>query len=172
MTSRDHSSRYSMKSSSALSAHCMSSNTRIVGAVSASRSKNSRHAANRFSRSPTAPLLEPEQVGEPRLDPARAPRGSGTCSSTRRAQLRQRARRGVLVLDDAGAPADHLGERPERDAVAVGEAPAAVPPDVVGEAVDVLLELPARAATCRCRRCRRPRRGARGAPRRTRGRAP
>ena len=36
-----------------------------------------------------------------------------------------------------------LGERPERDAVAVGQAAAAVPAHVVGQAVDVLLELPA-----------------------------
>ena len=41
-----------------------------------------------------------------------------------------------------GAAANHLGERPERDAVAVGETAPGVPPDVAGEPVDVLLELP------------------------------
>ena len=48
----------------------------------------------------------------------------------------------VLVLGDPRPPAHHLGQRPVRDAVAVGEAAAAVPPDVRREAVDVLLELP------------------------------
>ena len=42
-----------------------------------------------------------------------------------------------------GPHADHLGERPEGDALAVGEAAAAVPPDVVLEAVHVLEVLPA-----------------------------
>ena len=55
------------------------------------------------------------------------------------------ARLAVLVLDDAGAHPDHLRQRPERHAVAVGEAAAAMPPDVRGQAVDVLLELPRQA---------------------------
>ena len=43
---------------------------------------------------------------------------------------------------DAEALPHRLGERPVRDAVAVGQAPPAVPEHRVGEAVDVLLELP------------------------------
>src|SRR5689334_25438599 len=59
----------------------------------------------------------------------------------RGAQLRQG---GVarLLLADACAHAHHLGKRPVGDALAVGEAAAAVPPDLVDQAVDVLLELP------------------------------
>jgi hypothetical protein len=48
---RDESSRYSMKSSSESSAHCMSSNAIKTGYVSVRRSKKSRQAANRSSRS-------------------------------------------------------------------------------------------------------------------------
>jgi hypothetical protein len=40
---------------------------------------------------------------------------------------------------------DHFRERPVGDALAVGQAAAAVPVNVVGEAVDVLLELPGEA---------------------------
>src|SRR6266508_2359934 len=62
----------------------------------------------------------------------------------RRVQLRERLCRRI-VLRDSGAHPHHLGERPVRDAVAVGEAAAAMPPDVLNEAVDVLLELPGQA---------------------------
>ena len=48
----------------------------------------------------------------------------------------------LLAFDDAGTHADHLGECPERDALAVGEAAAAVPPDAFLDAVHVLEELP------------------------------
>ena len=59
-----------MNSSSEASAHWRSSKTMTSGYVSASRSKNSRHAANRSSRSRARALLEAEEVGEARLDPA------------------------------------------------------------------------------------------------------
>ena len=49
---------------------------------------------------------------------------------------------GWFVLHDAGAHAHHLVERPVRDPVAVREAPAPMPPDRLGEPVDVLEELP------------------------------
>ena len=86
------------------------------------------------------PSSRPEQVGEARLDPAPLLR-VGHVHLDRRAQLRARRAR-LLVLDDAAAHPHHLRQRPVRDALAVGEAAAAMPEDVVGEPVDVLLELP------------------------------
>ena len=50
--------------------------------------------------------------------------------------------RRLLVLEDPGPSADHLAERPERDALAVREAPSLVPPDVGDQPVDVFLQLP------------------------------
>ena len=78
---RDHSSRYSTNSSSAASAHCMSSKT--IGSRAAARpwrSKKSRQPR----RGPPGPdpLLEAEQVRQPRLDPARSSVGDQV--STRR----------------------------------------------------------------------------------------
>ena len=48
---------------------------------------------------------------------------------------------GRLLLRDSGAHTHHLGQRPVRDALAVGETAAAVPVDVADEPVDVALEL-------------------------------
>ena len=59
--------------------------------------------------------------------------------------LRQLGRgdlRGVLLGDAQPLP-DDLSESPERHPLAVGQAPAPMPPHVLGQAVDVLLELPA-----------------------------
>ena len=56
-------------------------------------------------------------------------------------ELRER-RGGALVLADAAAHAHHVGERPVGHALAVGEAAAAVPVDDLGQAVEVLVELP------------------------------
>ena len=138
---RDHSSRYSMKSSRDASAHCMSSKTMTDGSTSASRSKKSRHAANRSSRS-WRPVLEAEQVREPRLDEAAlAPRVAARTPRRRRASFAEGAG-GVLVLGDARTHPDHLGERPVRHALAVGKAAAAVPVRDLREAVEVLVELP------------------------------
>jgi hypothetical protein len=50
---------------------------------------------------------------------------------------------GRVLFGDAQPLPDDLGQRPERDALAVGQAPAAVPPDLGRQAIDVLLELPA-----------------------------
>ena len=41
-----------------------------------------------------------------------------------------------------GPGADHLGERPERESLAVGGRAGLVPPDLLDDAVDVLLQLP------------------------------
>ena len=88
-------------------------------------------------------FFETEEVREPRL-----------CKTPflwiryvlldRGAQLLAGARR-LFVLDDPGAPANHVGQRPERNAVAVREAASGVPPDVAGQPVDVFLELPGEA---------------------------
>ena len=91
---------------------------------------------------PAGVLLEPEQVGEARLDPGALVR-VGDVLLERRMQLGC-CRRRVLLLDDACAPAHHLGERPVGDALAVGQAPPSVPPDLLGQPVDVLEELPSR----------------------------
>ena len=48
----------------------------------------------------------------------------------------------VLAFGDVEPFARHLRERPVRDAVAVGEAAAAVPVGELGEAVEILEELP------------------------------
>jgi hypothetical protein len=83
---------------------------------------------------------QPEDVLEARLHPLALVR-VGHVLLDRRTQLRERLRRRIL-LRDASAHPHHLGQRPVRDAVPVGEAAAAMPPDVVNQAVDVLLELP------------------------------
>ena len=84
-------------------------------------------------------FLEPEQLGEPRLDPG-ALLGVGEVLLERLPELAGR-RLGILLLGDSGPHAHHLGERPVRDAVAVGETAAAMPVDVAHQPVDVALEL-------------------------------
>ena len=86
-------------------------------------------------------VFEAEEVEHPRLDEIallvvgheRVERGANLLSG----------RGGVLAFDDPGAHAHHLRERPERDALAVREAAAAMPPDAFLEPVHVLEELPA-----------------------------
>ena len=141
---RDQSSRYSMKSSSEASAHCMSSNDITTGSTSAMRSKKSRHAAKRSSLSRAIRLLEPDEMGEAGLDPL-ALLGIGDVLLDRGVQLR-RGRGGVLALQDAGTSSHHLGERPVGDALAVGQAAPPVPEEHAREAVHVLVELPGEAA--------------------------
>jgi hypothetical protein len=85
-------------------------------------------------------LLEPEQVREARLEePALALVGHIALDGV--AQLGARAR-AVLVLGDPRAGADHLGQRPIADALAVGQTAALVPAELLLEAVDVLVVLP------------------------------
>jgi hypothetical protein len=88
-------------------------------------------------------LLHTEQVREPRLDPG-ALLGIGNVLFDRGLQLGPRRSR-FLIVDDLAAHTHHLGECPVGHALAVGETAAAVPPDVSGQAVDVLLELPGEA---------------------------
>ena len=132
-----------MKSSSAASAQWRSSKSSTTGPVSAIRSKKSRQAEMEILPVGRNAVGQPEDMLEARLHPL-AFGGVGHMLLDRRVQLRERLVRRI-VLRDAGAHPHHLGERPVRDAVAVGEAAAAVPPDVLHEAVDVLLELPGQA---------------------------
>ena len=64
------------------------------------------------------------------------------CSARASADLASRCRL-VVGLDQAAASADHLAERPEADAGPVRGRPTGVPPDVLGDTVEVLDELPA-----------------------------
>ena len=88
-------------------------------------------------------LVEPEQMRKPRLDEPSLLRIRNVLLDGR-PHLPARLV-GVLGFRDLRAHANHLRQRPERDALAVSEAPSAVPPDVLGETVDVLLELPGKA---------------------------
>ena len=88
-------------------------------------------------------LAQPEQREECGLDPARLflvrdVLADDCCHALPRRRL-------VVGLDEARAAADHLAERPERDALAVGRAAAGVPPDLLDQPVEVLLELPRQA---------------------------
>src|SRR5204863_5461204 len=85
-------------------------------------------------------LLEPEQVAETRLDPG-ALVGVEDVFLEREPKLLARRRR-LLVLEDPAPHAHHLGERPVRHALPVGEAATTVPERIAGQPVDVLLELP------------------------------
>ncbi len=89
-------------------------------------------------------LLESEQTREPGLDPPPF-LGIGQPFGGGGGKLRARGLR-VVGLRDAGALANHLGQRPEADALAVGRGPAGMPVRGQGHAVDVLLELPTEAA--------------------------
>ena len=85
-------------------------------------------------------LRQPEQVREARLEEAPL-FGVEEVLLERGVQLGQRGR-WLLLLGDAAAHAHHVRERPVRHAFAVGEAATAVPVHGVGDAVEVLVELP------------------------------
>ena len=57
----------------------------------------------------------------------------------------------VIALGQARPAPDHLAQGPEGDPVPVGGGAARVPPDRVGQAVEVLRETPRRASSCRSR---------------------
>ena len=116
-----------------------------------------RSARRRCARRRTAPRCPRPGPPQPRAGPAR--RGSiqrrsassGTHCATASPHLGPG--RGVVVgLEQAAAAADHLAERPEGDALAVGGDAAVVPVDRLDEAVDVLQELPGQAALADARR--------------------
>ena len=85
-------------------------------------------------------LRQPEQMREPRLEEL-ALLGVEDVLLERGVQLGQRGRR-LLVLGDPAAHAHHVRERPVGHALAVREAASAVPVDGLGDAVEVLVELP------------------------------
>ena len=118
----------------------MSSKTSTTGSRSASRSKKRRHPANSSACSRSERASSDRSWATRGRIHARSS-ASSTCALEDGVELRPR-RRVVLALGDACAHPDHLGERPVRHAVAVGEAAAAVPGDVLGDAVEVLVELP------------------------------
>ncbi len=118
----EHASRPARCSSSSRnvgSAQWTSSKTTTSGRSAASASSSLRTPQN---SSPTGELAG---TGRSPPRPARRSRASrsGRSSSEQRRGLR--ATSGVLVVVDAGRLADDLGERPERDPVAVREAAAA-----------------------------------------------
>ena len=88
-------------------------------------------------------VLEAQEMREPRLDEGALRRIEQVLVHRRRELLAGRLRR--LVLADQAAHAHHVRERPVGDALAVGEAAPAVPPDGVDDAVEVLVELPGEA---------------------------
>ena len=100
------------------------------------------------------------------LSPAR-PRSARRCDSTQRfvARAGERVLDGLadllgdllrrVLLEDAGLRLDDLAERPQRDAVAVGEAAALAPRDELGVGVDDAAGARRRAGSCRCRGRRR-----------------
>ncbi len=87
-----------------------------------------------------ASFFESEQVPEPRPNES-ALVGVGDVLLDRLRELRG-CRGRLLVLGDPRPPPDHLGERPERDTLAVGQAAPLVPPHIGDEPVDVFVQLP------------------------------
>src|SRR5207244_4956398 len=85
-------------------------------------------------------LLQAQEVGEPGFDEPPFIH-VGHVFEHGRMDLRPRRAR-LLVLENAGPPTNHLGQRPEGDALAVRKATPPVPPRIVDQTVDVLLELP------------------------------
>ena len=116
-----HWSSCSMKSSSASSAQCRSSKTSTSGARPASASMNSLHAANASTcRSPPQLLavLEPHQrpqLAEHPVRPAGRRRGDNSAAQLGAGGL------GVVRVEDPRLGLHDLGQRPERDPVAVGQ---------------------------------------------------
>ena len=111
-----------------------------------------RSAARRRTARRWPPGIAPRARAAPaaRLDPARSA-GVGDVFLDGLADAL--ARRGLVVaLGEPGAAADHLAQRPEADAFAVGGRTTLVPVDRLRHAVDVLLELPRQAALADARR--------------------
>ena len=137
--SRDHSRRWSMKSSVPESAQWRSWKTRTTVPVDGEPLEE---------RSPRAEQLVGDEIA------AAIPRSSSIAGSIQRRSgssgttlVQHRGdlgpgRRLVVRLGQPGPPADHLAERPERDPLAVGGRATVVPPRPRHDPVEVLLELP------------------------------
>ena len=91
-------------------------------------SRNRRHAVKSSSRSAVERRLDPEQREQPLAEPRAL-----VAFGKHRVELRRRDV-GRVGLEDAGVGLHDLAERPERDALAVREAPALSPGDQVGTA--------------------------------------
>ncbi len=113
--------------------------------VEAIRSKNVRQARNSSSRPPAGRVADARAGRAATGSIQRRSASSGTWVASISATL-VAGRRRVVGLEQAGPRADHLAERPERDALAVGRGAAVVPPDAFDDAVDVLQELPGQPA--------------------------
>ena len=149
---RDHSSRYSTKSSSAVVGPVEVLEDEDGGPLLGHPLEEEPPGGEEVLPVGAVALLSPSRWCEPRLDP-RPLLGVGDVLRERGAQLGERRVR-RLVLEDPRAHAHHLGERPVRDAFAVREAAAAVPPDAARRARRCTSRTPRRAATCRCPRRR------------------
>ena len=119
-TLRLHSRMCSMKSRVPGSAQCRSSNSNATTPVSASRSKNVRHAENSSVAPPARRIARPEQREEGRLDPPPL----GLVGNVRVEDLGDLGtrRRSVVALQQSGTRSHHLAQCPERDALAVRRA--------------------------------------------------
>ena len=128
----------------------MSSKTMITGNWSAIRSTNSAPGREEILTvaAPRGPSGRAGAAAVARRTRARPGRGRSRPAPSRSFAD---ALAGGLVLDDPGAHPHHLGQRPVRDAVAVGETAAAVPPRLVERARRCTSRTPRRASTCRCR---------------------
>ena len=93
---------------------------------------------------PRGHFVEAEQPGEPRLDPLPLLR-IGDELGDDGTQLGARLQR-LVGLSDVGAGANHLGQGPKSDAVAVCGGAALMPAEHFGEAVDVFQQFPGKAA--------------------------
>ena len=129
-----------MNSMSPVSAHWRSSKTRIVVPLSEMRSKKVRHAVNSSPRPPGA--ASPTPSSERSAGSMQPPLGLVVDELGERRGDPLAGRGVVVVLAQAGAPPDHLAERPERHPLPEGRGAALVPVDVLADAVDVLEELP------------------------------
>ena len=108
--------------------------------LSAIRSKKSRHAEKRSSRSGATRSVSPRRCWSRGSTKARSSASSTISERTAESFVERLVRDSSSAI--AGAHPDHLRQRPVGDAVAVGETAASVPPGRLVEAVEVLLELP------------------------------
>ena len=140
--------RCSTKASSASSAQCRSSNTSTAGP----RAGDPRGSAARRRSSPRATpgRLEAEQRPQPLAQPCCVVARRAATASSLASTVAD-----VVGIEDAGVRLDDLPERPERDALAVGQAAALAPGDEPGRCVEGARRTRRRGGSCRCRARRR-----------------
>ena len=122
----------------------------VVGPVQVLEHEHERPLARRAPRRSGARPRTPRRRRRRRPRRRRpSPTSGRRCDSTQRRPSTRRPHAsfarpsavGVVALEDAGLRLDHLAERPEGDAVAVGQAAALPPGDQVRRALDRLEEL-------------------------------